>query len=222
MLLSLLSPLSPLSLFTHQAQARECLHEKMCLGHSEDLETVVELAQEAAQVGEEYSQVSSVGWGWVGVRRGVSIDRWVMLEENGLIRKIRHFIFVCPVLSVYLSICLCVCLFILLSIYLSLHFCLSLSFYLSVCLSICLCICPPLYLCACLSVYLFACLFIYPSIQLFPKQQNQNTETYLVLPSTGVQDNLRCRGEGLCTCLLGQHGTHQGGVLPRLLPLPHG
>ncbi|XP_050689411.1 rhophilin-2-B-like isoform X1 [Eriocheir sinensis] len=39
------------------AQARECLHEKALLGHSEDLETVVELAQEAAQVTEEYSQV---------------------------------------------------------------------------------------------------------------------------------------------------------------------
>ncbi|XP_069164895.1 rhophilin-2-A isoform X1 [Procambarus clarkii] len=39
------------------AQARECLHEKALLGHSEDLETVVELSQEAAQVAHEYSQV---------------------------------------------------------------------------------------------------------------------------------------------------------------------
>ncbi|KAK4292205.1 hypothetical protein Pmani_035008 [Petrolisthes manimaculis] len=39
------------------AQARECLHEKALLGHSEDLETVVELAQEAAQVTHEYTQV---------------------------------------------------------------------------------------------------------------------------------------------------------------------
>ncbi|XP_071535406.1 rhophilin-2-A isoform X2 [Panulirus ornatus] len=39
------------------AQARECLHEKALLGHSEDMETVIELSQEAAQVAQEYSQV---------------------------------------------------------------------------------------------------------------------------------------------------------------------
>ncbi|XP_066946603.1 rhophilin-2-B-like [Macrobrachium rosenbergii] len=39
------------------AQARECLHEKALLGHSEDLETVIELAQEAAHVAQEYAQV---------------------------------------------------------------------------------------------------------------------------------------------------------------------
>lgn len=32
------------------------------MGHSEDLETVVELAQEAAQVAEEYSQVRTRLW----------------------------------------------------------------------------------------------------------------------------------------------------------------
>ncbi|ROT83989.1 putative rhophilin-2 isoform X1 [Penaeus vannamei] len=39
------------------AQARECLHEKALLGHSEDFETVVELSQEAANVAQEYAQV---------------------------------------------------------------------------------------------------------------------------------------------------------------------
>lgn len=44
-----------------QAQARECLHEKALLGHSEDFETVVELSQEAANVAQEYAQVCSFG-----------------------------------------------------------------------------------------------------------------------------------------------------------------
>lgn len=42
------------------AQARECLYEKALLSKKDDTETTLELAQESAQVSQEYTQVSSL------------------------------------------------------------------------------------------------------------------------------------------------------------------
>lgn len=42
------------------AQARECLYEKALLSNNDDTETTLELAQESAQVSQEYTQVSTL------------------------------------------------------------------------------------------------------------------------------------------------------------------